>query len=48
MTFFSSKKVLSCSPIYSYQPRQHRTAAQHVSMLKEWKKEVVGLCFKSY
>jgi cyclic lactone autoinducer peptide len=36
MTFFSSKKVLSCSPMYCYQPRQHTTAAQHASMLSRY------------
>jgi hypothetical protein len=36
MAFFSSKKVLSCSPIYSYQPRQHTAAAQHASMLSRY------------
>jgi hypothetical protein len=51
MTFISSKKVLSCSPIYSYQPRQHRTTSQHVTMqigTKVWGKDCGFEVFKEW
>jgi hypothetical protein len=51
MTFISSKKVISCSPIYSYQPRQHRTTSQHVTMqigTKVWGKDCGFEVFKEW